>query len=55
MVVGQRIVMTRGHYKGRPAVIREIYGNKCTVHLTDTKVPNCVMIRNVTHKDYRVA
>lgn len=45
--------MARGHYKGRPAVIRDVYGDKCTVTLTDTPGPDDVTIRNVTVKDYR--
>jgi len=50
--VGQKIRMVRGHYKGRPAVIREVYGSKCTVSLTDTPGPDDVTIRNVTVKDF---
>jgi transcription elongation factor len=53
MYVGQEIVMTRGHYKDRPAIIREVHGDKCTVTLTDTPGPYDVTIRNVTRKDYR--
>lgn len=45
-------MMDRGHYKGRPAVIRDVYGNKCTVTLTDTKDPDAVTIKNVTVNDY---
>ena len=55
MRVGDKIVMTRGHYKDRPALIREVYGNKCTVTLTDTPGPYDVLIRNVKVGDYRNA
>lgn len=53
MKVGDTIVMTRGHYKGRPGVVREVYGNKCTITLTDTPSSYDVMIRNVTSDDYK--
>lgn len=55
MIQGQRVMMDRGHYKGRPGVITAVYGNKCTVVLTDTpeyeKHPG-VTIKNVTSKDF---
>ena len=48
--------MDRGHYAGRPGVITEVYGNKCTVVLTDTEGyrnnREGVTIRNVTTKDF---
>lgn len=55
MIVGQSIVITRGHYAGRPAIIREIYGKKCTVTLTDTPGPYDVLIKNITQNDFRNA
>lgn len=55
MIKGQRIVMDKGHYAGRPGIIHEVHGSKCTVILTDT--PNWqthpgVTIYNVKRSDY---
>lgn len=49
-------MMDRGHYKGRPGIITEVKGSKCTVELTDTEgyrngEPG-VTINNVTSRDY---
>lgn len=56
MIKDQTVVMTRGPYKNRPGIIVEVYGDKCTVVLTDT--PNYpghadVTINNVKSSDYR--
>lgn len=56
MIQGWLVTMDRGHYKGRPGIITEVYGNKCTVVLTDTEGyrnnREGVTIRNVTTKDF---
>jgi transcription antitermination factor NusG len=51
--VGQKVKVTRGHYKGRPGVIRTVEGggNYCMVTLTDTPGPNDVSINNMTWDD----
>ena len=57
MRVGDTVVMTKGHYKNRPGIITEVYGNKCTVVLTDTegykRKEEGVTINNVVTGDYR--
>lgn len=53
MKAGDRIIMTRGHYAGRPGLIRVVSGTKCIVTLTDTPGPADVRINNVTSKDYK--
>ena len=55
MIVDQRVVITRGHYAGRPGIIREVYGRKCSITLTDTPGPYDVLIKNVTQNDFRSA
>lgn len=56
MIKDQTVVMTRGHYKGRPGIITEVNGSTCTVVLTDTvNYPRHadVTIYNVKSSDYR--
>lgn len=56
MIKGWTVQMDRGHYKGRPGIITEVSGSKCTVVLTDTegykKGHEGVTIYNVTTKDF---
>ncbi|QIQ63018.1 hypothetical protein SEA_MOAB_155 [Streptomyces phage Moab] len=53
--VNQKVTVTRGHYKGRPGIIRHVHrdGNYCVVALTDTPMPNAVTINNMTWNDMR--
>lgn len=53
--VGQKITVTRGHYSGRPGVIRTVEdgGKYCMVTLTDTPGPNDVSINNMTWSDMK--
>lgn len=57
MKVGDKVVMTKGPYRGRPGIITEVYGDKCTVVLTDTegykKGRAGVSINNVVTSDYK--
>ena len=59
MIAGQHVVMDRGHYAGRPGVITEVKGSKCTVVLTDTEGyrnnREGVTINNVKRGDYHLA
>jgi len=53
--VGQKVQVTRGHYAGRPGIIRYIHddGKACTVSLTDTRGPNDVTINRMTWNDMK--
>lgn len=53
MRVGDKIILMQGHYKGHPAMITEVYGNKCTATLIVVAEQYGTFIRNITANDYR--
>lgn len=52
IVVGDIVIIDKGHYQGRPAKVRVIKGDKYTLTLTDTPGPNDVTIRNAKRSDF---
>lgn len=52
--VHQRVIVTKGHYKGRPALIQEINADGTyTVTLTDTPELNDVVIKRLRSSEMR--
>jgi len=52
IIVGDVVVIDRGHYKGRPATVRAIRRDKYTLTLNDTPGSEDVTIRNVKRDEF---
>lgn len=52
--VNQRVMITAGHWKGRPAIVREVNKNgSYRVTLTDTPGPDDVTIKRIEYYQMR--
>lgn len=52
--IHQKVTVTKGHYKGRPAIIIELNRDGTyAVTLTDTPELNDVVIRSVKHNELK--
>jgi ribosomal protein L24 len=52
IIVGDVVVIDKGHYKGRPATVRSIRRDNYTLTLNDTPGPEDVTIRNVKRDEF---